>query len=102
MSSRVGPTCLLVGVILIGAAAVLATAVGPAERATAWAPPALSTGFLVWSLTGALGLLVGMIASQRGRRSAAGVPTVLAKVPTGASVPADRFRTVFEHAEDPA
>jgi hypothetical protein len=68
LSSRLGPACLALGVILIGTAFLIAAIAGPtADNAPLPTPSAFSTGFAVWSACGVLGLLAGVIAARRAR-----------------------------------
>jgi hypothetical protein len=76
LSSRLGPACLALGVILIGTAFLIAAIAGPtAENAPMPTPSVFSTGFAVWSTCGILGLLVGVIAARRARFVPADVRT---------------------------
>jgi len=104
LSSRVGSASLLVGVILIGAAAMLAATSASAEDVAASALPALSTGFLVWSLSGAFGLLVGMFASRRAIRAATRSASADPARPAGhaGAASADRYHTALETVEESA
>ncbi len=93
---------MLVGVILIGAAAMLAAT--SAEGTSLPSLPALSTGFLVWSLSGAFGLLAGMIASHHGRRSATRAASAHPALPVGytETAAADGFHAALETVEESA
>lgn len=108
LSSRLGPVCLAIGVILIGAAVVMAAnADSTAQSATVPSPAVFSTGFLVWSTCGLLGLLAGLIAARRTRtapvRHDAASREFAAPTATTSTVPVvARFGTVLETVEGSA
>lgn len=107
MSSRLGPAGLALGVMLIGAATfVTASADPPVQSAAQFFPAAFSTGFLVWSSCGLLGLLIGLVAAHRARPAPIDISSresIAASSRTVAAAPAaDRFGIAFEPVEDSA
>lgn len=108
MSSRLGPVGLTLGVILIGVATfVTASTDPPVQSAAHMSSTAFSTGFVVWSSVGLLGLLIGLVASRRVRPAPSSIVSPRESVATSsrtaaaASVPG-RFGIAFEPVEDSA
>jgi hypothetical protein len=99
---------LALGVTLIGAAVLIAAnADRTVQGATVSSPAVFSTGFLVWSTCGVLGLLAGLIAARRTRmsplRDEVASWDVAASVAPASPVPAGaRFGAVLETVEGSA
>lgn len=104
MSSRLGPICLTIGVLLIGIATLMTAISGtPAAGVARPQPVVLSTGFAIWLALGALGLLAGLIASRHTHQSLASdqEPSWFA-TPVGNPAAAQRAGAVLEPVEHSA